>query len=69
MCDSKELEVIETALVVFKSSSNHFDLSPDVDEGLKVPRSRDTGIFKVCKNEIEFRTHEEIHTLLDMPRV
>jgi hypothetical protein len=45
MSDLKEFEVIETALVVFKSSSHHFDLSPDVDEGFGLSGSRDTGIF------------------------
>jgi hypothetical protein len=67
MGDLKELEVIETALVGFKSSADCFHLSPNVDEGFRVSGSRDTGIFKISQHEIEFRTHEEIHTLLKVP--
>ena len=67
MSDLKELEVIETALVGFKSSPDCFHLSPNVDEGFMVSGSRDTGIFEISQHEIEFITHEEIHTLLKVP--
>jgi hypothetical protein len=69
MGDLKELEVIDTALVGFKSSADCFHLSPNVDEGFRVSGSRDTGIFEISQHEIEFRTHEEIHTLLKVPGV
>jgi len=65
----EEFEVIKTALGCFESPSNSFHLSPDIDDGFRVSGSRDPGIVKISQYEIEFRAHEEIHTLLEMPAV
>jgi hypothetical protein len=67
--DLEEFEVIQTALGSFESSSNRFHFSPDIDEGLGVSRSWDLGIFEVGQHEIKFRAHQEVHTLLEIPRV
>ncbi len=69
LSDLEEFEVIETALVGFEFSLHRFDLSPDIDKGFRVSCSRNAGILKVCKHAMEFRTHEKIHILLEMPRV
>jgi len=55
--------------VSFKSPSDNFHLSPNIDEGFRLPRSRDFRIFKIGKHEIEFRAHEEIHIFLEMSGV
>ena len=65
----EEFEVIQTPLMSFKSSSDGFHLSPNIDEGFTLSGSRDTRIFEVGKHEIEFGAHEEIHTFLEMPGV
>jgi len=52
--------------VGFESSSHFFDLSPDVDEGFREFGSRDTGIFKVSKGEIEFVAHEGVCIFLEI---
>lgn len=69
MRNLEELEVIETALGCFESPSNSFYLPPDIDDGFRVSGSRDPRIFRISQHEIEFRGHEEIHTLLEMPGV
>lgn len=69
MSDLEEFKVVETSLGNFKSSSGGFHLSPDINEGFKVSRSRDLGIFEVSEHEIEFRALEIIHTFLKMPGV
>ena len=69
MSDLEEFEMIETSLGCFKSSSDSFHLSPDIDEGFRLSRSRDLRVFKISQHEVKFRTHEEIHTFLEMPGV
>jgi len=51
----EQLEVVDASLGGFKSSSDRFHLSPDIDEGFRFSRTRDFWIFKVGKHEIEFR--------------
>jgi hypothetical protein len=65
----EKFEMIEASLVCFESSSNSFHLSPNIDEGFGLPRSRYFWISKVGKHEIEFRVHEGIHTFLEVPGV
>jgi hypothetical protein len=65
----EKFEVIKTAFMGFESSTDCFHLSPDVDEGFRLSGSSDTGIFEISEHEIEFRTHEKIHTLLKVPGV
>jgi hypothetical protein len=67
--DLKEFEVIKTTLGSFKSTSDSFNLSPDIDEGLRVSRSWDSRILEIGKHEIEFRAHKKIHALLEVPGV
>jgi hypothetical protein len=55
--------------VGFKSSSDGFHLSPDIDEGFRVSGSGDFRIFKISKHEIEFGTPKEIHTFFEVPGV
>ena len=49
--------MIEATLVGFESSSDGFQLSPNIDEGLTLSGSRDLMIFQVGKHKIEFRAH------------
>ncbi len=63
MCNLEELEVVEVTLGCFESPPNSFHLPPDIDGGFRVSGSRDPGIFKISKHEIEFRAPEEIYTL------
>lgn len=69
VCNLKELKVIETALGCFESFSNSFYLPPDIDEGFGVSGSRDLGIFEISHHEMKFRAHQEVHALLEMPRI
>ncbi|MEM3112301.1 MAG: hypothetical protein QXY90_04605 [Candidatus Anstonellales archaeon] len=57
------------ALVIFKASSDSFHLSPDIDEGFGMSGSGDSWIFEVGDHEVEFRTHEKVHTFFKMPGV
>jgi hypothetical protein len=65
----EELKVIKTALGCFESPSNNFYLSPDIDEGFGVSGSRDLGVFEISHHEVKFRAHQEVHALLEMPRI
>ena len=67
--DLKKHEVVNAALRGFESPPNCFHLSPDIDDGFGISRSRDLGIFEVGKHEVEFRVRQKIHALLEMPRV
>jgi hypothetical protein len=69
MCYLEEFEVIRATLVGFESSSDSFHLSPDIDESFTLPGSGDARILQVGKHEIEFRTHEKIHTFFEVPGV
>jgi len=69
VCYLEEFEVIQTTVVGFESSSDGFHLSPDIDESLTLPGSRDARILQVGKHEIEFRAHEKIHTFFEVPGV
>jgi hypothetical protein len=62
--DLKEFEVIGAALVSLESSSDHFHLSPDIDEGFRLLRSRDPWVFDIAKHAIENRIRSDVHTFL-----
>lgn len=69
MRNLKELKVIETALGCFESPSNSFYLSPNIDKGFGVSGSKDLGVFEISYHEVKFRAHQEVHALLEMPRI
>ena len=52
----------EASLVCFESTSNSFQLLPDLDEVFRVTGPRDTVIFKIGLHEIEFRVSGENYT-------
>jgi hypothetical protein len=65
----EEHKVIKTALGCFESPSNSFYLSPDIDEGFGVSGSRDLGVFEISYHKMNFRAHQKVHALLEVPRI